>query len=186
MGIKAAATAITMKKNVLIPYDRYVYYQSLAKEPREEENTVTEPINTGTPPAVPTPVAAAAATQPKLKPEIIIAQLPKRNKSKARSLLSFLEQNNAIDWNQRGELLIENESVPYSHITDLLHDALNNTKYKPVGCEQFYSNLGHVPLSLITNPARKQIVGGSTLPPPGVPDTEAKSLDSWKLLWQSH
>ena len=185
MGTKAAAAAITMKKNVLIPYDRYVYYPSLAKEPREAENTVTETINTDTP-AVPTPVAAPVAPTLKLKPEVIIAQLPKRNKSKARSLLNFLEQNKTLDWNQRGELLIDSESVPFSHITDLLHDALNNTKYKPVGYEQFYSNLGHVPLSLITNPARKQIVGGSVLPPPGVPDTEAKALDSWKWLWQSH
>ena len=115
MGTKAAATAITMKKNVLIPYDRYVYYQSLAKEPREAENTVTEPINTDTS-AVPTPVAAPVAPALKLKPEIIIAQLPKRNKSKARSLLNFLEQNKTLDWNQRGELLIDSESVPFSHM----------------------------------------------------------------------
>ena len=184
MGFKASIDATTMKKCVLIPHDRYMYYKSLAKEQ-------TEPVSTTIATDV-VPVDEAInerpieATDSKLKPEIILAQLPRRNKSKAKALLQYLQSHKTLDWNQRGELEINKTPVPYSHITDIIHDALNNTKYKPVGCDEFYSHLGCVPKSLITNPARKPLVGGAPLPPPGVPENAPKQFDDWKSLWQSH
>ena len=161
-----------------------MYYKSLAKEQ-------TEPVpSTAATEAVPVVETidepSIESIDSRLKPEIIIAQLPRRNKAKAKALLQYLHSHKTLDWNQRGELEINKTAVPYSHITDIIHDALNNTKYKPVGCDEFYSHLGCVPKSLITNPARKTLLGGASLPPPGVPESTPKQFDDWKLLWQSH
>lgn len=182
MGFKATIDAAIMKKCVLIPHDRYMYYKSLAKEQTEPAPSTADVA----------PVDETIDERPieaidsKLKPEIIIAQLPRRNKSKAKALLQYLQSHKALDWNQRGELEINKTRVPYSHITDIIHDALNNTKYKPVGCDEFYSHLGCIPKSLITNPARKTLLGGASLPPPGIPESTPKQFDDWKSLWQSH
>lgn len=177
-----------LKKSVLIPFDRYQYYQSLVNGTNDvgilplENGNEQAPLKQDY-----TTTTTSEQVNAKLKPELILTHLPKRNKARAQSLLSIIDSHPSLDWNARGELLINKQPVEYSHITDLLHDALNNTKYKPVGCDQFYEHLGNVPTSLITNPIRKQLLGGKRLPPPGTPAASTtKSLNDWSVLWQSH
>ena len=175
-----------MKKSVLIPYDRYLYYQKAAKTPIDipTEDTASSPdIVEERDRTTEKPVS-------KLSADVIIAHLPKRNKSKAEALIKVVDQHPVLTWNERGELVVDGNPVPYSHISDLLHDALNNTKHEAVGCRLFYKHLENIPQSLINNPNRKKLLrggGGSNrqLPPIGTPNTEPKPIPDWKLLWKS-
>ena len=172
-----------MKKSVLIPHERYVFYQNAIK-PQNDQN-VNEDSQALTQHEHSEQTAPSPNIIPKLKQEIIVAHLPKRNKSKAHTLLQIIDAHPNLDWNERGELLVRKSVVPFSHISDLLQDALNNTKYEPVGCHQFYSNLTNVPLSLINNPKRKVLVGNGQLPPPGLPDTQPAPISNWRQLWEN-
>ena len=185
-----------MKKSVLIPYERYLYYQKATQAPGIPSTDVTESDTSGKehdPPGSPASVVAldhdsTAQPQLKLNKDIIIAHLPKRNKSKAEALLNILDQHPVLGWNERGELLVNKTPVPYSHISDLLHDALNHTKHEAVGCRLFYKHLGSIPQSLINNPSRKALLWGGRgvqLPPIGTPNTEPIPLQDWKVLWKS-
>ena len=110
----------------------------------------------------------------------------KRDRSKATALLNVVEQNPNLDWNTRGEVLVKDSVIPFSHISDLVRDALHNSRYEPVGCNEFYSTLDNVPLSLISNPNRRILIGGKTLlPPPGIPDKKPVPLNNWTQLWKS-
>ena len=176
-----------MKKSVLVPYERYLHYKRLHDNPAKkedqsqnntEEQNLQETVDVH-------PYSDDSLQQAhKLKPDIIVALLPKRNRTKAAALLSFIDTHPVLDWNSKGELLIHNQAIPFSHITDLAHDALNNTKaYDPVGCEEFYRNIGHVPLSLISNPKRRLMIGSKG--PPVIPQTKSVAQNTWKDLWKS-
>ena len=165
-----------MKKSVVLPYERY---QQLL-----QNKTVPE-VGAENSQSGPEPSQASVLESPKLNTSVIIACLPKRNRSKAQQLLEYIEKHPKLDWNNQGNLLVDSNLVEYSHIVDLLHDALNPTKHEPVGREVFYKQLEHVPRSLINNPKRKSLTGGGDLPPPGLPATEPKSLNIWKSRWKS-
>ena len=171
-----------MKKSVLLPYERY---QELLKHRREPVET-TETQNDSK--SIPQTLEIVPPTQ-KLNSSVIIACLPKRNRSKAQQLLNYIEKQPNLDWNREGNLVVDGNIVDFSHIVDLLHDALNPTKNEPVGYEQFYRNLEHIPHSLINNTRRKTLIGGSapaphSLPPPGIPLTDPKPLNIWKTRWK--
>ena len=136
----------------------------------------------------PSPVIESTDSSPerKLEKEIILSHLSKRDRSKATALLNVVEQNPNLDWNTRGEVLVKDSVIPFSHISDLVRDALHNSRYEPVGCNEFYSTLDNVPLSLISNPNRRILIGGKTLlPPPGIPDKKPVPLNNWTQLWKS-
>ena len=177
-----------MNKSVLIPYDRYIYYKSLVRnkhstdiENKQSTDTKEENPTLNTIDIVDETQSGLAA---KLEKEIILTHLPKRDRAKALSLLNVVEQNPNLDWNVRGEILVKNEVIPYSHISDLVRDALRPSRFEPVGCREFYSNLDNTPLSLISNPNRRALVGGKSLPPPGIPDKKAVPLNNWSSLWK--
>ena len=214
-----------MKKSVLIPYDRYLMYKNLQRNSNSRDSRTGSGDNNNNnddnaqgfaeaASAFNAPVSDASVTQSaptaeqfsntgKLDAETIIDYLPKRNRSKGATLLQTIIRNPNLDWNNKGELLVHRKSIPHSHISDLLHDALNNTKNKPIGANEFYANLTNVPLSLVTNPRRRQIlVGGQQqqqqqqqqrqqkqprLPPPGLPNKPPKPLlgDDWSNVWKT-
>lgn len=124
----------------------------------------------------------------KLAEGVITACLPKRNHFKARRLLDYINRQPHLDWNQAGNLIVDNQTVEYSHIVDLLHDALNSTRSDPVGHDVFYQQLVGVPQSLINNPRRKSLVGNGRrrrLPPPGLPSSQPIPLNAWRTQWQA-
>ena len=172
-----------MKKSVLIPFERYQYYKSLVNEHNLPPEGKAEPtINDNKHDTV---NITEHKNQDKLKPEIILTHLPKRNKSKALSLLNVIEQNPNLDWNNRGEVLLNGAAIPYSHISDILHDALNATRRtEPAGCQEFYSNLGHIPTSLISNPKRRVLIGERKLPIPEKLDRKINPLTDWSGFWK--
>lgn len=185
-----------MKKFTLIPFERYLQYKTLLEKQgsvQDEPDIAIEKNADATSTLSITPPTELE----KLSVDSILSQLPKRNKSKAQSLLSVVDNSPRLDWNNKGELVLDNTCVPTSHITDLLHDALNNTKHTPTGAEEFYAALDSVPLSLITNPRRRSLVGGkqsttattpnfAKLPPPGLPNKPAVALNNWQGLWRRY
>ena len=134
----------------------------------------------------------------KLENDVIVACLPKRNSSKARRLLEYINKHSGLDWNQQGNIIVDSgeRTVDFSHIVDLLHDALNATKHNPVGYAEFYKHLNRAPLSLINNQRRKSLIGGGGgggvgaavvhMPPPGLPPVSkpSKPLNAWKTEWK--
>ena len=185
-----------MKKSVLIPHERYVYYQNLAKHDATQSlgdaKLSSAPLKSVQEADVPQEISEQVVSQTErvnisdsIHEDVILAHLPQRNKNKAKALLTIVRNNPKLDWDKTGQLLVQNDVVPFSHITDLLHDALNNTKYDPVGHLEFYGNLGNIPQSLIVNKRRKELLGGKQLPPPGIPDTEPQPLNSWKSQWKA-
>lgn len=170
-----------MKKSVLIPYERYQQLLQNNSPPTTAQIQTTEPEQLESSEQI----LNESTTARRLDPSVLIACLPKRNRSKAQQLIGYIEKHPILDWNQEGNLAVEQSLVPYSHIVDLLHDALNPTRHEPVGYEAFYKHLKHVPRSLINNPRRKSHLGSGQLPPPGIPVTEPKPLNVWKTSWKS-
>ena len=110
---------------------------------------------------------------------IILSFVPKRYKNKADTLLRLVEKNSALDWNAKGQLLVNGKVIPYSHISDLVRDSvLPHNPFKPQGYKEFYKYLEKVPRYLISL-GRRALLGG------GVENTgkEAASvLANWQCL----
>lgn len=182
-----------MKKSVVLPYERYQQLlknssttSSAVKVHSTEEEAAADVAGGAIDDSnlIDSIEPKAKQRDEKLRTEIIVACLPKNNRQKALRLLQYIDQHPILDWNESGTLLIEKEPVALSHIVDLLHDALNTTKYEPIGLHEFYTHLGNIPQSLINNPKRKSLIGrGRRLPPPGLPSTQPKPLNTWKAQW---
>ena len=177
-----------MKKSVVLPYERYqqLIQNASNSAPKDPSETIL-PIETEKPTAGKTieEIEEPRETKSnKLETEFILACLPKQNRVKALRLLDYVNKHPLIDWNREGNLLVDDKPVEFSHIVDLIHDALNSTKYEPVGYDLFYKHLKGIPQSFINNPRRKSLIGGR-LPPPGIPDSKPKPLNVWKAQWKS-
>jgi hypothetical protein len=139
----------------------------------------------------------------KLDRELILSHIPKYNKRKAEAVLEYIDKAPKLDWNADGELLLDSREIPGSHISDLLRDSCAEYKnFEPVGAEEFYNNLGNIPLSLITNPKRRLLlqkrVGEKPDTPPlhktadsptprkkkPVNKTSTLNKKTWKQLWR--
>ena len=85
----------------------------------------------------------------------IVDSVPKSLKPKARRLLDKIK--GTVSWNDRGEMVYRNVSVPGSNIFDLVNDALRKRKsFQPVGWKTFARGLKDVnaPMDLVGNPER--------------------------------
>jgi hypothetical protein len=177
---------------ILIPYDKYIRLTENTSQPPQtpkdtqalEKNTqVLENLSVGD-----------GISQ---EGEGILSSLPKSVYNKGKALLKFITKH--LSWNDKGEILIDDKPVTYSHIIDLVRDALIPSKtFKPIGLDEFYSKLKYIPLSLIQNPLRRQLLidqkGSGIPPPPGIPDKKPISLskrkhidtgNSWAKKWRT-
>ena len=162
---------------VLIPYDQFIN-----PDTNQEGDTPYQQAADNT------------SKAEKMSRDLILIPFGKNHFKHANTLLSYVERN--MDWNQNGEIVIQGETIPASHITDLLKDAMYAYKnFTPIGYAQFYQNLFSVPTSLIRNPNRKYLVGkGSSRqnipPPPGLPINQTaipinSGVDDWKSSWKT-
>ena len=79
---------------------------------------------------------------------------PSRFQRTAKSLLDHIKKSGRLDWNERGQLVIDGLSVPDSNILDLVHSVTRPRKVTaPVGAKEFISALGDIntPKELIPN-----------------------------------
>ena len=100
-----------------------------------------------------------ATTSPKRVPleSEIIDSVPKIMRKKAGRLLDKTRTESGVEWNDRGQLLINNTVVPGSNIVDLVNDVLRKRQhFEPVGWQPFVRGLGemNVPMDLVGNPER--------------------------------
>lgn len=100
-------------------------------------------------------------------PSHIIKLIPKTYMKKGQSLLDFVLKNkHKIWWKEGGEIVVDNQVIPESNITDLISDTLRPLKRaKPIGWKQFASILKDigVPASCIGNPTNLEYINGLQL-----------------------
>lgn len=172
-----------MKKSVILPFERY---QQLIQGSQSQLPVVSEVEQTISPdkkevkitPSQPVVVKSSdQITADRLEKDVIVACLPKRNRLKAYRVLDYITNHSSLEWNKDGNLIVEKQPIEYSHIVDLVHDALNSTRHDPVAYDLFYKHLHGIPQSLINNPRRKSLA----LPASTLPETP----NTWKLRWKA-
>ena len=69
----------------------------------------------------------------------MVKSVPKIYKTGARQLLDKMKGNrDALNWNDKGELVYENKPIPVSHVVDFVNDMLRHRKgVAPVGWSVF-------------------------------------------------
>ena len=89
--------------------------------------------------------------------------LPPNQQYKAKKLLRLIKDNPDIDWNDKGELIYKQTTIPKSHVVDLFGDALASTRPKEgaVGWESFDEGIAHVPSTLVKKRVPKRRAGRS-------------------------
>ena len=60
----------------------------------------------------------------------IVENVPKSLKSKADRLMKHLKNDPTIQWNDRGELILEGATISGSNMMDLIHDVLRKRKHE--------------------------------------------------------
>ena len=78
-----------------------------------------------------------------LSDEMIVRGIPKNMKTRAQALLARLkEREDAITWDDRGQVILKGDLIPKSNISDLISDAMRSRKhFNPVGVREFYDIL---------------------------------------------
>ena len=142
----------------------------------------------------------------RLGKDYILEPFGKSQRRAAESVLLYADK--CLDWNELGEIKVQGEIIPNSHITDLIKDCISRykRKTKPVGCAVFYGYLKGIPISLVNNTERIPLIGKGrkkvhsrsisssgfhdSIPPPGVPvtneyiDLNGDDEYSWISGWQ--
>ena len=131
-----------MKRMVLIPEERLLRYEERDKQKPEimygggEEEPQEDALSV----------------------EIIVRGIPKTMKTRAEALLAHLkEREDAITWDDMGQVLVDGVLIPKSNISDLVSDAMRSRKhFNPVGVREFYNVLNkiNVPKDLVRNERR--------------------------------
>ena len=87
--------------------------------------------------------------------------IPTTYQKKARLLLQRLAQHPEVSWNERGELVVKNETIRGSNVSDLVNDVMRRRKnFKPLGWEKFAEVLreSNVPQDLIGHQERWEFI----------------------------
>lgn len=111
------------------------------------------------------------ATNQSLSEDIILLSIPKVMQNKAKALLEYLQHIPSITWNEIGEVVLDNEVISGSHISDLVKRCVFPHKsFHPIGLDSFYSVLlkSNIRKGLLV-PIDQTGYGGIRLPPPGIP-----------------
>lgn len=200
-----------MNKKVLLPYDQYLELLNAAKlnsvngneqdkTPYSSENVDSDGETSHLPQL--NQELEHRDQAPKLTKEMILSSFGDRQIRNAETLLKYIANN--MSWNEEGEIVINNEVIKGTHITDLMKDCLSqHRKGNPFGYQEFYSNLRGLPLYLVFNVKRRPLIGrgfraqypsqskfARTLPPPppGIPlgsnSRDIRSGMSWIDKWK--
>ena len=136
-------------KMVIIPFDRYqrmleskgdVVCQSV-----EDSYSCTDESSKTDNPAK----GVQVPTRTGLSRDVILLFIPTKIRPKVETLLSL----NCLDWNEKGELISDGQTIKNSHVADLLKSCFIEYKHVFEGTEALCSELAsyNIPLSLITS-----------------------------------
>jgi hypothetical protein len=128
-----------MPKSILIPFERYTALLKRTSATNGDLNGID------------------LDNVDRLDADLILLSIPKTYRGKASALLAHCRD--FLQWNVRGELVIDGKVNPMSNITDLLKD-LYRREYvgePPLGANVFWTILknANAPMSLILNEDRK-------------------------------
>jgi hypothetical protein len=88
----------------------------------------------------------------------VLESVPKAMQNKAKRLLNIMKMNSELRWNDRGEILYQDEVVKKSNLVDLVNDVLRKRKKvgTPTGWKPFATALGrmNVDRELVGHPDR--------------------------------
>jgi hypothetical protein len=94
----------------------------------------------------------------KIVESLVLDTVPKKWKSQASRLLTFLKNNPDISWSSSGELVLKNTPIPKTHVVDLVNDLLRKrtSSSLPTGWRQLADALkdSNIPYELIGNKDR--------------------------------
>ena len=136
-----------MKRMVLIPEEKLLRYEERDKQKPEimygrgekEDSTPYQDVES-------------------LSDEMIVRGIPKNMKTRAQALLARLkEREDAITWDDRGQVILNGTLIQKSNISDLISDAMRSRKhFNPVGVQKFYNVLNeiNIPKDLVRNEKR--------------------------------
>ena len=153
---------------VLIPYEQYLSRKDIVAE-TPITDTLNEKQISGT----------EQNFSDKLSEQLVLKPFNKQELRNVETILSYVKDK--INWNKKGEIIVDDKVVEGSHITDLLKDSLYNYKnFEPTGVKLFYAKLKNVPQCLIKNVKRIPLIGNGdevtpptkkhkAAPPPGIP-----------------
>ena len=137
-----------MKRMVLIPEEKLLRYEERDKQKPEIMYGRGEEEEDSTP----------YRDVESLSDEMIVRGIPKNMKTRAQALLARLkEREDAITWDERGQVILRGDLIPKSNISDLISDAMRSRKhFNPVGVREFYDVLYeiNIPKDLVRNEKR--------------------------------
>ena len=148
------------QKFVVVPWDRYL----LLTEDRPPSQSKDQ-------------VGAGTSS---LSVQDILNAVPKQNRRDAEAILHHMQRAPNIYWNDKGELVVNEETRTHTHINDLLKDAFYKYKHwEPEGVNVFYQTLAesNLPAGLIKNPERRKLL--QTYKDPRPPGVLASSWLTW-------
>ena len=144
---------------------RYLtYYDQQKDQPLHVKLTAVKPTETPKPEESkePNEEAAPEKSVSTAVEQEVMKSVAKLYKNGARQLLDKMKENqDVLDWNDKGELVYENKPIPGSHVVDLVNDMLRHRKgFEPVGWSVFVRGLArmNVPENLVRNPQRQSAI----------------------------
>ena len=180
-----------MRKMVLIPYDKYerlLTGQVSQPEPVNTTDTYTEQVTLHSPQQD----YCHSNTQDGIH-EDLLSSLPLPLISRAKVILNHLAKHTNLQWNDKGEIIVNGKVVTGSNINDLIKIQLKDYRsFHPVGAEVFSQLVqeSNVPQSVLTQARRYQIGSGKTPPPPvkippppGKPVRQKRTIKALRHTW---
>ena len=93
----------------------------------------------------------------------ILESVPQTMKTRAKRLVNKIKTSNRIGWNERGELVLDDQTLPNTNMVDLVNDVLRRRKtFEPRGWRTFTRALQeeNVPQDLIGHKERWEWMQG--------------------------
>ena len=162
-----------LERNDMDLEDKANMYQQILRRYRHRfDQYANKPIGTVTmtPQATHQETDQKDSHMPKLEKEVL-ESVPKTMKQKAQRLMQQLQNHPDLKWNERGELVFNDQVIRHSNIVDLVHDVIRKRKHsEPLGWKTFSKALNdlNVPRDLIGNPERWNFMRSQITPTPTV------------------
>ena len=172
-----------MRKMVLVPYDKYERLISgQLNQPKSDYSSATCSNKVADSPQIDQCHSSIEASTK----DDILDSLPLSLRSKAKVILDHLRKHTSLQWNNKGEIIVDGKLITGSNIIDLIKVQLKDYKsFHPVG-EEVFSQLvleSHVPLNLLTQDRRCQFGSGKIPPPPGKPVRRKRKAEVARHSW---
>lgn len=83
----------------------------------------------------------------------VLQLVPQQNRYKAKRILRLIKESPEAGWNERGEFIYRQRTIPGSNVIDLVVDTFNkNSQDPPEGWQLYASAIKDAPKELVLNP----------------------------------